>query len=231
MKKFFFLAAALVAAVSMNATVYNLCVVDGEGTVDAAKSAVESAFTLNNISVEGKTASDSKSYAEVSQVNSTTDWTTSTMNTKSPAGLSIRFKDGNANKLLLKCYGTYVQPNGGGVQLVVEGLTNGEKINIVTTQATAGVKIEGITATGDQDLAEGDNVFTVSGTTVTVWAKNDGGTTTKWRIAAVKTGSDADQPQAVENTVEAVKVTKVIENGQLVIIKNGVRYNAAGAQL
>lgn len=35
---------------------------------------------------------------------------------------------------------------------------------------------------------------------------------------------------AVEN-VEAVKATKVVENGQLVIIKNGVKYNAQGAAL
>ena len=35
---------------------------------------------------------------------------------------------------------------------------------------------------------------------------------------------------AVEN-VEAVKVNKVIENGMLIIEKNGVRYNALGQKL
>ena len=38
-------------------------------------------------------------------------------------------------------------------------------------------------------------------------------------------------PTAIINTTDAVKAVKVIENGNLVIIKNGVRYNAAGAQL
>ncbi|MBO4454343.1 MAG: discoidin domain-containing protein [Paludibacteraceae bacterium] len=33
---------------------------------------------------------------------------------------------------------------------------------------------------------------------------------------------------AIDNTVEAVKVQKMIENGQLIIIKNGIRYNVAG---
>lgn len=36
---------------------------------------------------------------------------------------------------------------------------------------------------------------------------------------------------AIENTNAAVKATKVIENGKLVIIKNGVRYDAQGARL
>ena len=33
---------------------------------------------------------------------------------------------------------------------------------------------------------------------------------------------------AIDNTVEAVKVQKMIENGQLIIIKNGIRYNVTG---
>ena len=37
--------------------------------------------------------------------------------------------------------------------------------------------------------------------------------------------------QGVENTTVAEKAVKVFENGQLVIIKNGVRYNAIGVQL
>lgn len=38
-------------------------------------------------------------------------------------------------------------------------------------------------------------------------------------------------PTAVENAEAEVKAIKVVENGQLVIIKNGVRYNALGARL
>lgn len=36
---------------------------------------------------------------------------------------------------------------------------------------------------------------------------------------------------AIEDIESAVKATKVIENGQMVIIRNGVRFNAAGARL
>ena len=38
-------------------------------------------------------------------------------------------------------------------------------------------------------------------------------------------------PTAVDNTIVGEKVVKVIENGQLVIIKNGVKYNVAGQQV
>ena len=37
--------------------------------------------------------------------------------------------------------------------------------------------------------------------------------------------------QAIENTTVKSKAVKTIENGQLIILKNGVRYNALGAQL
>ena len=40
-----------------------------------------------------------------------------------------------------------------------------------------------------------------------------------------------DTPSAVENNTVAAKAVKMIENGQIVIINNGVRYNALGAQL
>jgi hypothetical protein len=51
----------------------------------------------------------------------------------------------------------------------------------------------------------------------------DGG----YRIKAIQVG----ELQGVENTMVSEKAIKVFENGQLVIIKNGVRYNAIGVQL
>ena len=41
----------------------------------------------------------------------------------------------------------------------------------------------------------------------------------------------ATEGSALENTRVTEKAIKVIENGQLIIIKNGVRYNALGAVL
>ena len=42
---------------------------------------------------------------------------------------------------------------------------------------------------------------------------------------------DSWNANAVENTTVRTNITKTIENGQVVIIKNGVRYNLLGAQL
>lgn len=44
-------------------------------------------------------------------------------------------------------------------------------------------------------------------------------------------GIEKLQGQGVENVNASVKAVKTFENGQLVIIKNGVKYNALGAQL
>ena len=40
-----------------------------------------------------------------------------------------------------------------------------------------------------------------------------------------------DQPTAVNTAVVDSKAVKMIVNGQVVIIKNGIRYNVLGAQL
>lgn len=40
-----------------------------------------------------------------------------------------------------------------------------------------------------------------------------------------------EEEQGVENTESAVKASKLIENGQVYIIKNGVKYNALGTQV
>lgn len=43
--------------------------------------------------------------------------------------------------------------------------------------------------------------------------------------------SFGDVATAIDNTEEAVKTVKFFENGQLIILKNGVKYNAQGARL
>ena len=52
---------------------------------------------------------------------------------------------------------------------------------------------------------------------------------TQCRVYKVVFTKSDDDPTAVENAEAAVKAVKVVENGQLVIIKNGVRYNAQGS--
>lgn len=45
------------------------------------------------------------------------------------------------------------------------------------------------------------------------------------------TFTEGSEPTAISNAAAELKAVKTIENGQLVIIKNGIRYNAAGAKL
>jgi hypothetical protein len=47
----------------------------------------------------------------------------------------------------------------------------------------------------------------------------------------IKFASLNEGSQGVENVLDGEKAVKTFENGQLVIIKNGVKYNALGAQL
>lgn len=54
-----------------------------------------------------------------------------------------------------------------------------------------------------------------------------GGTT----ISRIKVTEYKDSPTGLMNNAAATKAVKVVENGQIVIIKNGVRYNAVGAKL
>lgn len=52
------------------------------------------------------------------------------------------------------------------------------------------------------------------------------------RFAKIKIWfGEADPGTAINNTADEIKAFKTIENGQLVIIKNGVRYDATGAVL
>lgn len=50
-------------------------------------------------------------------------------------------------------------------------------------------------------------------------------------LAAYRTVDQPDTPTALDNTKNANRCTKMIENGQMVIIRNGVKYSVTGAAL
>ena len=79
----------------------------------------------------------------------------------------------------------------------------------------------------DSEVAEGDYVM-VTGLISHYWGDGSKGEYHSYEIS----GGDLvhTQPQAVENVViDAPKAVKVMENGQMIIIRNGVKYNATGA--
>ena len=110
--------------------------------------------------------------------------------------------------------------------------------NVIITLA-AGYELVSITIdyTNSYDgeltgLAYGVKDTNVSGTTKT-YVVGNAGTNTKGQVRIQSISVEykaASVPTAIDN-IEAVKAVKKIENGQVVIIRDGVRYNAVGAKL
>jgi len=114
----------------------------------------------------------------------------------------------------------YYQPNGDS-ERGVEVYVYGESVSGKDLTAS-GVKIDGIRPAyaGEITLAAGSYD---AGDVVIKLVVNTS------NIFGVRI--DQLQGQGVENVLDAVKAVKTFENGQLVIIKNGVRYNALGVEL
>jgi len=230
MKKFFLFAAAAIAALTVNAKVITFAEIVDNSSADAAKAAVEEAFDLTNITVKGVANSAGDSYlAEIRQTEATTEWEITNMALKSDNQAYFTFKDSNNDKLVMKAYKEYVQPNGKAVCLVITDLTEGDKVTLTLKKALdKETFIEGATVTTDRfasDVVE----LTAAGEEIRIYSKNEAGSAdAKWQLISIEIGGSSE---GVENVEATVKATKAFENGQLVIIKNNVRYNALGAQL
>jgi len=230
MKKFFFFAAAIAAAMTVNAKVITFADIVDNSSAEAAKSSLEASFDFNNIEVKGVANSAGDSYlCEVYQVDATTDWTMTEMFLKGEAQVHFVCKDNNPNKLVIKAYKEYIQPNGKAVCLVIQDLKAGDKVKINLKKALNKESyIEGATVSThnfDSDVVE----LTANADEIRVYSKNEAGSAdAKWQIVSVEVpGGD----QAVDNVESGVKVEKFYRDGQLIIRKNGVEYNALGAQL
>ena len=230
MKKFFLFAAAAIAALTVNAKVITFAEIVDNSSADAAKAAVEEAFDLTNITVKGVANSAGDSYlAEIRQTEATTEWEITNMALKSDNQAYFTFKDSNNDKLVMKAYKEYVQPNGKAVCLVITDLTEGDKVTLTLKKALdKETFIEGATVTTDRfasDVVE----LTAAGEEIRIYSKNEAGSAdAKWQLISIEIGGSSE---GVENVEATVKATKAFENGQLVIIKNNFRYNALGAQL
>lgn len=231
MKKIFLFAAAVVAAMTVNAKEIKFADIVDNTSADLAVSSFQAAFNFDNITVAGKPNSDNTAYyAELTQTTATTDWETTYMSLKTDDQVYFAFKDGSDAKLVMKAYKEYVQPNGKAVCLVITGLNQGEKVVINLKKALGKESmIEGATVTSDMFDATSVEL-TAAAEEIRVYSKSlDGKADAKWQIVSVVV--PGGEQQGVENVKAAGKVVKTIENGQVVIIKNGVKYNALGAQL
>lgn len=229
MKKFFLFAAAVVAAMSVNARVIDFSGIVDNTAADAAKSAFDAGFVFENIATEGVANSSGDAYlVNVTQVSGTEAWGVTTLNLKGEDQVYFEFKDGGDNKLVMKAYKEYVQPNGKAACLVITDLKAGDKVKINIKKALnkesliEGATIE--THNFDNTVVE----LTAAAEEIRVYSKNkEGNADAKWQIISVEVAGET----AVENVKADVKSVKTFENGQVVIIKNGVKYNVLGTEI
>ncbi len=232
MKKFFLFAAAAIAALTVNAKVIDLTTVGtsiDQWTVGEA--------TLN------ETASDTQAGKYVYDIKAGIA-SESYINAESSVVFQIKNGSDKAKAFVVypgKCY----EFGGKNGILIIKNTNPGDKI-VLTVAAKGGTAanfkdaadafpVNAIAVTADLTCpAKGSDgadeqgyvwkqiEYTAIGGDVQI-KEFDGG----YRIKAIQVG----ELQGVENTMVSEKAIKVFENGQLVIIKNGVRYNAIGVQL
>ena len=227
MKKFFLFAAAAVAALSVNARVINFAGIVDKASADAAKASFDAAFDYANIETAGVANSDQTAFlVEVKQVEATTEWENTVLSLLDEDQVYFTIKDGNANKLVMKAYNEYIQPNGKAVCMVISDLNAGDKVIITLNKAlNKEAMIEG--ATVESHMFDATTVeLTAAEDEIRVYSKSAENADAKWQIVSVEVPGE----DGFENVEATVKAVKTFENGQLVIVKNGVKYNALGAK-
>lgn len=229
MKKFFLFAAAAIAAMTVNAKVISFAGIVDKTDATTAANTFNAAFNVTNLTIEGKANSDASAYyAELKQTAATQEWGVTTAKLKSDAQVYFDFKDNNDNKVVMKYWADYAQPNGKAVALVISGLKVGDNVTINLKEALdKTVAIEGATEESKSFNALAI-VLTAMGSEIRVFSKTPDNGDAKWKLQSVEVPGDG---QGIDNTNATVKVEKFYRDGQLIIRKNGVEYNVLGAQL
>ena len=231
MKKIFLFAAAVVAAMTVNAKVIDLTTIGttidqwtvGEATLNETASDTEAGKYVYDI--KAGVASESYINAEPSVV--------------------FQIKNGSDKAKAFVVYpGKCYEFGGKNGILIIKNTTAGDAI--VLTAAAKGSTAANFT---DPDAVYPKNAVAVS-TDLILPAKGSEGADEQgyvWKtLEYTSIGGDVEikefdggyrikviqigGTQGVENVESGVKAVKTFENGQLVIIKNGVRYNALGVQ-
>lgn len=229
MKKIFFFAATMMAAMTINAAVYDLTTLTAESdwTITDA--------TKNSTSTETKLVYDTKAGVEGIATPSklTSDITFSIKNTedKSKAfniNLGKCFEFGGKNGILkienVKSGATIklvVAAKGGtAANFADETNTYPKGAVAVTEDLTCPAKSKGAEGADDEGYIWKTLEYTANSEGIVEIKEFAGG----YRIQSIEIiGATAN-----ENVTAEVKAVKSIENGQLVILKNGVKYNALG---
>ncbi len=223
MKKIFFFAAAAIAALTVNAA--SFVGFDGrDGTLGTQIH--DEGLIQNQVNVTLKETDTSAHKYSIQ--NTEAGEISFTM-----GGILFKGSDQAAAKDIYKTYNTYIQPNGARRSVIIPTVA-GEKV-LIGVQDAITCAVEGasegasISFNGwgtDKDVL---NTLTATGTQIVLWSDDRAETPTaaKFKLGAVL---PADS-QGFENAGADVKVEKFYRDGQLIIRKNGVEYNALGAKL
>lgn len=225
MKKIF-LFAAIVAAMTVNAKVISFAGIVDNSSADAAKAAFDAGFDFENITTVGVANSSGDSYlVEVIQTSATEDWETTSLELKADNQVYFAIKDNNNDKLVIKAYQEYIQPNGKAVCLVITDLNVGDKVKLTLNKAlNKEAMIEGATVASD-NFASTEVELTAAAEEIRVYSKSEANSEAKWQLVSV----EVPGATGVDNVFEGAKAQKVIRNGQVVIMRNGVAYTVLGS--
>lgn len=234
MKKFFLFAAAVAAAMTVNAVVYDLN---------------EMNFAQSDLTVTGGTITDNaaKSYFEVKN----NEGETVEMTVAQLPNMKFSYKN-SAVKTAFKVY--YITDTNAKGKIQMDGNQRDITLTNVNVGEIITLYVNSKGSTGAQ-FVDGDKGTAFTGA-VAVNPSADGiGTALPGKASETDAYSiqiqaiastvviretvagyilhkiEIGATQAIDNIEAGAKAVKTFENGQLVIIKNGVKYNALGAQL
>lgn len=220
MKKFFLFAAAVAATMTVNAA--SFVGFDGRGGDLGAQIAGGLLADENNVTlVETDAGKYSFRNTDAGEMSFTL------------GGVLFQGSDQAAAKDIYKSYNTYIQPNGARRSVVIP-TTAGEKVLIGVQDAVTfavegaaeGASVSFLAWGTDKDVL---NTLTATGAEIVLWSDDRAETPNakKFKLG-VLLPADA---QGIDNTNASTKVEKFFRDGQLIIRKNGVEYNALGAKL
>ena len=220
MKKFFLFAAAAIAAMTVNAKVYDFA------TITAAD--VQASVAITEEIKEG--AATGKLLIEVPADQSVV--TVTLFN-----DIELRYNSDAKKNIVIDTKNGYFEFPGNGktaegkALVVLKTAAIGDQIVFeAANKGTADVAVEAVEgASGDAVSlpAKADGVYTWVEASFIAIASNPIIKTPSARVRKITIGA----AQGFENADAAVKAEKFYRNGQLIIRKNGVEYNALGAQL
>ena len=182
------------------------------------------------------------------------------ISTKDQAEVTFRYKNGSDKNNVIKTSDNFLQMDSKNFEIWIDSVKSGDTIVFVATAkgSTPQFSVDYSTASyllpympeDDTDPCFTDGIVMTASDARTdenyigwqdlVYVVAEGGhsrvrikeTAYGFRLAKILVGAYRGEQQGIESVVDSsVKAVKTFENGQLVIIKNGVKYNALGAKL